>query len=43
MPVFTAGQARATLYRLIDQAADSHEPILIADTRKAAVRVAQED
>lgn len=43
MAVLTASQARANLYRLIDQAAESHEPILIAGKRKSAVLVAEED
>ena len=43
MPVLTASEARANLYRLIDQAADSHEPILIAGTRSSAVLVSEED
>jgi len=41
--VFTASEARANLYRLIDQAADSHEPILITGKRSDAVLVAVED
>ena len=43
MPVLTASEARANLYRLIDQAADSHEPILIAGKRSSAVLVSEED
>lgn len=43
MTVLTASEARANLYRLIDQAADSHEPILIAGKRSSAVLVAEED
>ena len=43
MPVLSASQARANLYRLIDQAADSHEPILIAGKRSSAVLVSEED
>ena len=41
--VLTASEARAKLYRLIDQAADSHEPILITGKRSDAVLVAVED
>lgn len=41
--VLTASEARANLYRLIDQAADSHEPILITGKRSDAVLVAVED
>lgn len=43
MAVLTASAARANLYRLIDEAADSHEPIVIAGKRKSAVLVAEED
>jgi len=43
MTVLTASDARANLYRLIDQAAESHEPILIAGKRSSAVLVSEED
>lgn len=43
MTVFTASEARANLYRLIDQAAESHDPILIAGKRSSAVLVSSED
>lgn len=43
MTTLTASQARASLYRLIDQAAESHQPILIAGKRSSAVLVAAED
>lgn len=43
MTVFTASEARANLYRLIDQAAESHEPIIIAGKRTSAVLVSEED
>jgi len=43
MSVLTASKARANLYRLIDQAADSHDPILIAGKRNSAVLVSEED
>jgi antitoxin YefM len=43
MPVLTASEARANLYRLIDQAAESHEPIVIAGKRASAVLVSTED
>ena len=43
MSVLTASEARANLYRLIDQAANSHEPILIAGKRSSAVLVSEED
>ena len=43
MAVLTASEARANLYRLIDQAAESHQPILIAGKRSSAVLVCEED
>ena len=43
MTVLTASQARANLYRLIDQTAESHEPIVIAGKRTSAVLISQED
>jgi antitoxin YefM len=43
MNTLTASEARANLYRLIDQAADSHQPIHIAGKRKSAVLVSAED
>jgi antitoxin YefM len=43
MTVLTASEARANLYRLIDQAVESHEPILIAGKRSSAVLVSEED
>ena len=43
MIAFTASEARANLYRLIDQAAESHEPILISGKRANAVLLAEED
>ena len=43
MTVLTASEARANLYRLIDQTAESHEPILIAGKRTTAVLLSEED
>ena len=43
MTVLTASEARANLYRLIDQAAESHEPIVIAGKRTSAVLISEED
>jgi prevent-host-death family protein len=43
MAILTASEARANLYRLIDQTAESHEPILIAGKRTSAVLVSEED
>ena len=39
----TTSEARANLYRLIDQAADSHQPVLITGKRNNAVLVSEED
>ena len=43
MAVLTASEARANLYRLIDQAAESHQPIVIAGKRSSVVLVSEED
>lgn len=43
MTTLTASEARASLYRLIDEAADSHRPIRIAGKRTSAVLVSAED
>jgi prevent-host-death family protein len=43
MQTLTASDARANLYRLIDEAAESHEPIIIAGKRANAVLVSAED
>lgn len=43
MTTLTASDARANLYRLIDQAAQSHEPVLISGKRGNAVLVSEED
>lgn len=39
----SASEARANLYRLIDQASESHEAILISGKRTSAVLVSAED
>jgi len=43
MPTITATEARARLYRLIDEAAASHEPIVISGKRGSAVLISEED
>jgi antitoxin YefM len=43
MSFLTASRARANLQRLIDQTAESHEPIFIAGTRNSAVLMSAED
>lgn len=43
MQTLTASDARANLYRLIDEAAESHQPIIIAGKRANAVLVSAED
>ena len=43
MTVLTASEARASLYRLIDQTAESHEPIIISGKRTNAVLISEED
>ena len=39
----TASRARAQLYRLLDKAAASHEPVQIAGRRHSAVLISEED
>ena len=43
MTSITATEARKRLYALLDDVADSHEPIQIAGKRHSAVLVSEED
>jgi len=43
MTTLTASRARAQLYKLVDLAARSHEPIQITGKRNNAVLVSEED
>ena len=43
MQTLTATEARANLYRLMDQAAESHQPIVIAGKRNNAVLISSDD
>lgn len=43
MNTLTTSEARANLYRLIDQTAESHEPIMISGKRSSAVLISAED
>jgi prevent-host-death family protein len=43
MTAITATEARSRLYRLIDDAASSHQPLLISGKRNKAVLVSEED
>jgi antitoxin YefM len=43
MTTMSASEARARLYRLIDEAAESHQPLLITGKRNKAVLIAEED
>ena len=43
MGQLTASEARANIYRLMDEAATTHEPILITGKRHNAVFISQED
>lgn len=43
MTTLTTSQARARLYRLVDSAARSHEPVQITGRRSNAVLVSEED
>ena len=39
----TASEARANLYRLIDETNESHQPVVISGKRSSAVLVSAED
>ena len=43
MTAITASDARANLYRLIDEVASSHQPLLISGKRNKAVLISVED
>nr|WP_298375812.1 type II toxin-antitoxin system Phd/YefM family antitoxin [uncultured Halomonas sp.] len=43
MTGITATEARSNLYRLIDETAESHQPIVIMGKRNKAVLVSEED
>lgn len=43
MTTITATEARRLLYKLLDQVADSHEPVQIAGKRGSAVLIAESD
>jgi antitoxin YefM len=43
MTSLSASQARANLFKLMEQAASSHEPIQINGRRRSAVLVSEED
>ena len=43
MPILSATEARTKLYRLIDQASISHEPIVIKGKRGNAVLISEDD
>ena len=43
MQTLSASEARANLYRLIDETAESHEPIIISGKRSNAVLLAADD
>jgi antitoxin YefM len=43
MSTITASEARARLFRLIDEAAESHQPLLITGKRNKAILIAEED
>lgn len=43
MTAISATEARANLYRLIDEAAASHQPLLISGKRNQAVLISAED
>lgn len=43
MSSLTASQARVGLYRLLDEVASSHEPVLITGRRSNGILISEED
>ena len=43
MAKMTVSEARANLYRLVDEAAEGHRPVHIAGKRNSAVLISEED
>lgn len=43
MTTLTVSEARASLYKLLDKASESHEPIQITGKRHNAILIAEED
>jgi len=43
MAILSASDARANLYRLIDQTNESHEPVIISGKRNNAVLLSEDD
>jgi len=43
MTTVTATEARASLYRLLDEVAQSHEPVVITGKRNNAVLISEDD
>jgi antitoxin YefM len=43
MTTMNVSEARAALYRLVDETAESHEPVLIKGRRSRAVLIGEED
>ena len=43
MTILNATEARSRLYNLIDEAAESHKPILISGKRNNAVLISEDD
>ena len=43
MTILNASDARANLYRLIDQTNESHEPVMISGKRNNAILVSEDD
>lgn len=43
MQTLTASEARANLYRLLDETAESHKPVTITGKRNSGVLISSED
>ena len=43
MEIYTTSEARAKLYKIVDQVAQAHEPVYIKGRRNKAVIISEED
>ncbi len=43
MEIYTTSQARANLFKLVEQAAQSHDPVYIVGKHNKAVLISEED
>lgn len=43
MKIYTTSEARSNLYRIIDNVAESHEPVVVKGKRNRAVIISKDD